>query len=460
MRAGFWHVSRMKRLPEEHSATVEGQLVYTRAYLSAEVPCRYIKLLGGDLAETATYSWGSAVLAILFRELCQATSASATNIGGCLLLLQIWAWSRFPAISPPIPPPSDADDHYRHKFNNVNVRLLRRDLKTYRIELDQMGRDDPDRCMRQFGMQQHIPRPAAQLKGAHDLTLRGKMTDDWEVKMDPFIQLWNTRHELIEPIYPSEGSISPNSEYMTWFFTHTRRHMTRQVARIRDVVAGVEWIWWMNSPQFDAQFSKRQVQAVCDQLLGALREFGQVAEPGPSATTGLLVGLPDPALEVPLDAKEGRGLGQRRLRHEMESYEIPRPGPRGGCVYRPPMWANMAYTEVPWYPEEIPAEVPPEMPQQVPPEIHVPMPCYTQPETMFASQTQVPYSYEWPSQSSQAGFATSTTYQLERASIPTSLHMAFLASVLISLHTVLLPPIPPIMDRVVLRQDLVVVHTS
>ena len=68
---------------EEHSATVEGQLLYTRAYLmrlfggfllcdksSHEVPCRYIQLLGGDLAETDTYSWGSAVLAILFHELC------------------------------------------------------------------------------------------------------------------------------------------------------------------------------------------------------------------------------------------------------------------------------------------------------------------------------------------------------------------------------------------------------
>ncbi|KAI9071849.1 hypothetical protein K1719_046189 [Acacia pycnantha] len=49
---------------------------------------------------------------------------------------------RFPAISPLIPPPSDAGDHYGRRFNNVHVRLLRRDLKTYRIELDQMGRDD------------------------------------------------------------------------------------------------------------------------------------------------------------------------------------------------------------------------------------------------------------------------------------------------------------------------------
>ena len=88
-------------------------------------------------------------------------------------------------------------------------------------------------------------------------------------------------------------------------------------------IDGVEWIWWMNSPQFSAQYSKREVQKVCDQLLGALREFGQVAEPGPSTPSGLLVSVPDPALEVPPHAKEGRGLGQRRPRHELDPYKIP-----------------------------------------------------------------------------------------------------------------------------------------
>ncbi|KAI9116595.1 hypothetical protein K1719_012253 [Acacia pycnantha] len=49
---------------------------------------------------------------------------------------------RFPAISPLIPPPSDAGDHYGCRFNNVHVRLLRRDLKTYRIKLDQIRRNN------------------------------------------------------------------------------------------------------------------------------------------------------------------------------------------------------------------------------------------------------------------------------------------------------------------------------
>ncbi|KAI9126542.1 hypothetical protein K1719_002138 [Acacia pycnantha] len=54
----------------------------------------------------------------------------------------IWAWSRFPSIAPPIPPPTDAGDHYGRRFNNVELKLWKRHLHVYRVELDQMGRDD------------------------------------------------------------------------------------------------------------------------------------------------------------------------------------------------------------------------------------------------------------------------------------------------------------------------------
>ncbi|TVU13990.1 hypothetical protein EJB05_37431, partial [Eragrostis curvula] len=50
----------------------------------------------------ATYSWGSATLAWLYRSLCEActrTGASPT-LGGCAYLLQIWMWERFPVGRP------------------------------------------------------------------------------------------------------------------------------------------------------------------------------------------------------------------------------------------------------------------------------------------------------------------------------------------------------------------------
>jgi len=48
------------------------------------------------------YSWGSAVLAFLYRQLCEACRCTSQNgsIGGCVYLLQIWMWSRIPVGRP------------------------------------------------------------------------------------------------------------------------------------------------------------------------------------------------------------------------------------------------------------------------------------------------------------------------------------------------------------------------
>jgi hypothetical protein len=45
----------------------------------------------------ATYSWGSAALAWLYRSLCDGVSRSgpSSNLRGCAYLLQIWLWERF-----------------------------------------------------------------------------------------------------------------------------------------------------------------------------------------------------------------------------------------------------------------------------------------------------------------------------------------------------------------------------
>ena len=47
-------------------------------------------------------SWGSAVLAWLYKELCRAIDPDACDIAGALILVQLQAWSKFPHISPTI----------------------------------------------------------------------------------------------------------------------------------------------------------------------------------------------------------------------------------------------------------------------------------------------------------------------------------------------------------------------
>ncbi|KAF7823303.1 serine/threonine-protein phosphatase 7 long form-like protein [Senna tora] len=64
----------------------------------------YLNMLR-DFDACGAYSWGSAVLSYLYRELCKATKPDTQDIGGCLSLLHLWAWDRFPKLAPSMPPP-------------------------------------------------------------------------------------------------------------------------------------------------------------------------------------------------------------------------------------------------------------------------------------------------------------------------------------------------------------------
>ena len=64
-----------------------------------------------DLCNPLEYSWGSAYLAWLYRELCRATDRGASPISGALILVQYWAWFRFHFLCPRMDlPPDDAYD--------------------------------------------------------------------------------------------------------------------------------------------------------------------------------------------------------------------------------------------------------------------------------------------------------------------------------------------------------------
>ncbi|MBA0550678.1 hypothetical protein Golob_021602 [Gossypium lobatum] len=55
--------------------------------------------------ECGQLSWGLAVLATLYQELYRAIEPNKMSIGGCLLLLQSWAWWRLPFLRPRVDTP-------------------------------------------------------------------------------------------------------------------------------------------------------------------------------------------------------------------------------------------------------------------------------------------------------------------------------------------------------------------
>ncbi|MFQ6665573.1 hypothetical protein Gotur_032269 [Gossypium turneri] len=86
--------------PVALSNATEGELMCTaRAYImhiirgvlmpdanNNKVHMMYLPLLA-DLTNVRSCSWGSAVLAVLYRELCWTTNPSVVDMGGCLTLL-------------------------------------------------------------------------------------------------------------------------------------------------------------------------------------------------------------------------------------------------------------------------------------------------------------------------------------------------------------------------------------
>ncbi|KAA0053396.1 serine/threonine-protein phosphatase 7 long form-like protein [Cucumis melo var. makuwa] len=92
------------------------------------VHCMFLQFIF-DFDQAGTYAWGAVTLAWLYRELCRANHAQSLEITGPLMLVQVWAYDRFPIIVPQRPlqhsdaPPSSSLS-YSPSLTNVAPHLL------------------------------------------------------------------------------------------------------------------------------------------------------------------------------------------------------------------------------------------------------------------------------------------------------------------------------------------------
>ncbi|KAJ3686230.1 hypothetical protein LUZ61_015394 [Rhynchospora tenuis] len=269
-----WDLKQKASLHDNSSPEVTER--YARAFMmdlfgsvmfpdhSGYLPTMYIQFVM-DVKKPNKYSWASAVLAHLYRQLCHACVTSAKEIAGPLVLLQMWAWTHFPIGRPKPQFPSEglagqpfgmiwAKYHkweqkskhgvssYRDNSNDLvdtdvnwnpyaNVvkqvpplcrKKSEKELWFYKGPLVHFWAVEyytPERVMRQFGKQQLVPPPISELNShdhLHDTCHEPLSNVEWEVVHAKYLFYWDERADHIVP-HEHPYDFFAHQTYIKWF---------------------------------------------------------------------------------------------------------------------------------------------------------------------------------------------------------------------------------------------------
>ncbi|KAL6339402.1 hypothetical protein AAG906_032934 [Vitis piasezkii] len=216
---------------------------YTRAYIlqliggflfsgksSDKVHLMFLPFLE-DFEVVGRYSWGSACLAWLYRQLCRASHIDTHDISA----------HRF-----------CSDYGWRDEFRTTSISM--HILIIGQPYVDHMnvglpiivffGKDiwctisplicfhiiewhRPDRVLRQFGFCQGIPQPCDNESSLHKCDLRGRDDVDWTTRHGDYIRHWSSKREHIARDEMAIGSLGYHDPYMVWYRSITIRFLTR-----------------------------------------------------------------------------------------------------------------------------------------------------------------------------------------------------------------------------------------
>ncbi|CAN1243921.1 Serine/threonine-protein phosphatase 7 long form homolog [Linum perenne] len=251
------------------------------------IPVHLLQLIG-DPRVASTYSWGSAVLAWLYKVMGRAAFFSAGSmrgtgdIGGFTLLVELWALERFPRIAeryiqggvPPVVdtvprgarwlPIIERHQHrvamhledIRYAFNlctdfvwmsyadhteefALDGDILWRSV-TPLLCIDCIAWHHPDRCIRQFGFDQRVqqdPEPAGHVESLLAEDFRSSVID-WVAKYQQFVLHWEQRgsHIATGELVSDDWRHHFHDEYDEWYRRRTRLAISRGGAQYQMMV--------------------------------------------------------------------------------------------------------------------------------------------------------------------------------------------------------------------------------
>ncbi|CAI9095071.1 OLC1v1030930C1 [Oldenlandia corymbosa var. corymbosa] len=217
----------------------------------------------------AQFSWGSAVLALLYRNLCTACKISKWEASGCLILLQLWAWERISTVRPErVPvnnfPPKECPYGTRWCVHRRVTKITAHNVRAYRDQLAELEdsmfnwmpySDEvinylpescragkaiwtsmtpivffhivefhmPHRVMRQFGLDEKVPNTYLfQTENSHNtlhkLNRKGRPGTDWYTYHLEYITGWDNR---LNNLVDSDNGEPTDLDYFEWYRSHT-----------------------------------------------------------------------------------------------------------------------------------------------------------------------------------------------------------------------------------------------
>ncbi|KAL5162912.1 Serine/threonine-protein phosphatase 7 long form [Glycine soja] len=348
---------------------------------SNKVSLRYLQFLR-DFEECGRYAWGAAVLGFLYREMCNATDYKTKSIEGMCILLQMWAWERCPTLAPKRTPSQVENTPLGHRWlRRGNQHIGNDDVRVFRRKLDIMKRHEfvwepypstvisllppvclvgslawyavvplicfqviewhqPDRVLRQFGMQQPIPESPSQPLNIHGITLKGKHDENWGQLFAPMIDQWNNRHAFRVDAYPrQEGLLSFNSDYMVWYRRKTKMFVDPANAKTATLGEVAEALQYMVSPQGRNTCTFDDLVPYVEKITILSEEQERVTEPvshGPASERQ----FPAQQFHMLQSSIETQGIDRRRDIVEAEEYSQQMAERGHGMYYTPQTFAE------------------------------------------------------------------------------------------------------------------------
>ncbi|KAH1189761.1 Serine/threonine-protein phosphatase 7 long form [Glycine max] len=198
----------------------------------------------------------------------------------------------------------------------------------------------PDRVLRQFGMQQPIPESPSPPQNIHGLTLKGKQDENWFQLLAPMISQLNNRAEFRVDVYPrQEGLLSFNSDYMVWYRRKTKMFVDPNNANTTTLGEVAETLQYMVSPQGRNTCTIDDLVPYVEKLAILSQEQERITEPvahGPASERR----FPPQQFHMIQSSVETRGFDRRREIVQAEDFSQQMEQRGHGMYYMPPTFSQ------------------------------------------------------------------------------------------------------------------------